>query len=1675
MKKWIIFNMVFCCLLGVAFQAEAAFEQENLIMTVYHPEDNEVGLDLGNIGDIIAAAQAGEEKMLRAAGTSFKLSDFGDKVAGDWSKLHFGIYTAYVNVAAEGMWLFFATSKQEVPLVNYFSLVPFSSGSTGMHSKYNTNDDGTGKAVVVASGQQGVGLQGYDIQLNKEGELPGAMAGFHTGDSISADPGMGPLDGQGHVIVYLWGFSAKFEGLDAVGDLLEGFPIAIRVNADGSVALTTAPPANAEPEAELVYKGTTDPVPANLTLDAGDPLELELRATDADAGDTLSLNHSLPAAVAVSDVAKDGDTWVWTIEWASVTTGGQYQLSVTDGEATTNKALNITVNGGAGSNRAPTVTPVSPINVNVNSPVSFEIRATDADGDDVTLTYNDSAMPDGYTLTDPPLTDGDDTVWTFNWTPSDTQGGSYQLPFTLSDGEAGTTLSVSIYVDDGTNTAPTLAPVNAISAGVGETVTFDITATDPDADTLTISTDPDPLPGGISQAGPSTSGDNTVWTYVWTPSQDQGGQTYTLKFTVSDGKAEVSRNVGITVNASGVNHPPELASLLSQSVSEGSWLSFSLSATDPDNDRLTYSVSGAPGNATLVNGFFQWKPGYDQAGAYTLTFTVSDGRGESDSQSMQIQVINTNAAPVMQDLAHQQVATGSTLTLKLRAEDSDDSTGLTYYCNGCGMLPGDAQLAGDTFNWAVPDDENAAGNYWLDFYARDRYGLRSANTLHLAVTVGDGNRPPDLQPLTSGNSWEVVEGVTLAFTVSAIDSADTVTYDYIAYGVTGENFDQGTGEFSWTPQPGDASGGPYTITFIATDSLGLSDEMDVTIVVKPNRLPGAPTIHSPAYAETVTNRHNVRMTVNNAVDPDISETQDASLRQTLSYVFQVVKVENETATPQWSGSSTIEPNAAAILIGQTTTRCTLSGSLEDNSFYRWRARAGDGVGSGPWVESLFFVNEANDPPGKPKPISPLGDMEDPGSYTVFKEFQPTLRIANAEDADNDALYYEFEIYPYIDGVVMTDTPAASAVVPEGLNITDGSRQTAWIVPADQALYDNTAYCWRVRAVDMDASTPGFPGAVPDNDESWTDYQVFVIDQSSEAPNSPVQEFPVDGEEITTRTPTLTIRHMGDPDAADAPVYYFELVKRSDGAVCDFSVEGVLASPAVPEGRYESQLPDVDGGDGWVPVSELNGVDHGYDPDYTGWSASTALQDNTFYCWRVWAEDSDGNKSEIVESSFFVNEYNEVPPTPIIVSPEDMDEVTTLQPILTVQPVVDLDHDAVTYEFVVKDSAGSEVARGTVNDEPSWQVPVTLANGRMYTWQVRAYDEHAADPGDNDTTETSDYSQWSRFTVHKNDLPPVPEINSPAIGQTLRTLQPTLSIKQLENTDGDILTVEFEVYTDRYFNPAYRVALSPRISAGELLTTWTVEAALNDKVTYWWRARVYDTGSETPSAWQSGMFKIDTAYTGWTVTVAAAAQVTADSTETQIIEVTDDTSPVYGVEVVIPPNAVLMDVTLTIGWVDDAPTFEGGGQILGKALELGPNGYEFERDIYIRIPYTETDLLLAGLTDPADLGVYYYNGVAGTWERLEVTEVDTEARKIQCTVRHFSMYAKAHEDDGENTPNEVGGGSAASDDGGNCFIGATGAPPLAITGAVRIACIFFLLAAGWISAARHGAKAEKQKF
>ena len=167
------------------------------------------------------------------------------------------------------------------------------------------------------------------------------------------------------------------------------------------------------------------------------------------------------------------------------------------------------------------------------------------------------------------------------------------------------------------NRAPTLASIEAQSVLEGETLSFMVTGSDPDGDALTLTA------SGLPEGAAFEEG-----VFSWLPGFDLGGSTVAVTFTVSDGSAEASASVDISVTD--VNRPIALNAFdppRSQVVSAaGTMVTFTADAADPDDEAVTFAwtVNGAA-DAEASGSLVLTIPDGTQDESVSVTATSADG------------------------------------------------------------------------------------------------------------------------------------------------------------------------------------------------------------------------------------------------------------------------------------------------------------------------------------------------------------------------------------------------------------------------------------------------------------------------------------------------------------------------------------------------------------------------------------------------------------------------------------------------------------------------------------------------------------------------------------------------------------------------------------------------------------------------------------------------------------------------------------------------------------------------------------------------------------------------------------------------------------------------------------------------------------------------------------------
>jgi len=459
-------------------------------------------------------------------------------------------------------------------------------------------------------------------------------------------------------------------------------------------------------------------------------------------------------------------------------------------------------------NSAPVLDLIGSKNINEGETLQFTLTANDPNFDALTMTM--SPLP-GSTLQN-----NGNGSWTFSWTPDFSAADTYPVRFTVTDdGDpiASDFEDIIITVND-VNRAPVLNPIGAKTVQEGVLLTFTVSASDVDLDTLTQTVSSLPLGATFID-----NNDNTG-SFSWLPDFGTAGN-YLLTFTTTDNGNPMASDVEqVTITVGDVNRPPVLNPIGSKLVQEGETLVFTVTATDPDLDALVLSSSILAG-ATFVDngngtGTYNWTPGFGTTGNYTVIFTVTDTGNPmaSDFEEININVGDVNRPPVLTPLGSKSIQPDNELTFTVIATDPDlDNLALSTSALPLGAIFTDLGDGTGVFRWTpMPEQE---GNYNLIFTVTDNGNPVATDFEEITITVGNVNMPPVLNPI---GAQLVKEGSLMKLTITTLDlDSDSITILASALPLGASFVDNGDGTATLTWMPEVELEGNFSITITVLD------------------------------------------------------------------------------------------------------------------------------------------------------------------------------------------------------------------------------------------------------------------------------------------------------------------------------------------------------------------------------------------------------------------------------------------------------------------------------------------------------------------------------------------------------------------------------------------------------------------------------------------------------------------------------------------------------------------------------------------------------------------------------------------------------------------------------------------------------------------------------------------
>mgnify|MGYP001942284061 CR=1 FL=1 len=214
------------------------------------------------------------------------------------------------------------------------------------------------------------------------------------------------------------------------------------------------------------------------------------------------------------------------------------------------------------------------------------------------------------------------------------------------------------------NSAPQISGTPNTSVSMDSSYTFTPTASDLDGDTLTFSIINQPSWASFDTSTGELSG---------VPTRADVGQFTNVTISVSDGALSAVLPA-FTIEVLDVNGAPIISGTPATTVDEGKAYSFTPIASDVDGDTLTFSIINKPSWATFnaSSGILSGIPSASDIGVTSgIIITVSDGVLSASLPAFNIEVLNVNEAPVLDD-QNVSVDEDSSLIISLNAKDADN-------------------------------------------------------------------------------------------------------------------------------------------------------------------------------------------------------------------------------------------------------------------------------------------------------------------------------------------------------------------------------------------------------------------------------------------------------------------------------------------------------------------------------------------------------------------------------------------------------------------------------------------------------------------------------------------------------------------------------------------------------------------------------------------------------------------------------------------------------------------------------------------------------------------------------------------------------------------------------------------------------------------------------------------
>lgn len=504
------------------------------------------------------------------------------------------------------------------------------------------------------------------------------------------------------------------------------------------------------------------------------------------------------------------------------------------------------------TNRPPRFTTVPEPLATVGETYRTRVEAVDPDGS--RLTYSLLTAPAGMTI--------NNTTGDLAWVVQASQMGSHQVSIQASDGRGGTAFQRFTVVANATaiNRPPLILSTPLTIATPGANYRYQLSARDPDGHSLQYSLVSAPAGMLIGSANGLLSYDNAI------------AGDYQVEINVSDGRGGLAtQSYRLSVGSGTENAAPRIVSTPPAIATVGSLLVYTVSAVDPQQSTLTYSLTSAPSGMQIdgVSGRISWRPATADIGVQLVRVEVRNTVGDLAAQawSLTVSAAAPNTPPIFTTQPLLVATVGAPYVYSSQATDSNTPVQYALVTSPAGM---NINRTAGRITWSPTPAQ--LGNHLVLVTATDALGAKSFQQYQVAVR--SANLAPQFTstPIATANV-----GTAYRYNAIAVDSEDEINYSLSA-APSGMLIDTRSGAITYQPIP--AQIGNQTVTVRATDARGLLASQTYTLIVSDDTT--APTVSVSLSRNNILPGESVRIQVTALDDSGLSSvtlTIDGQLQQ----------------------------------------------------------------------------------------------------------------------------------------------------------------------------------------------------------------------------------------------------------------------------------------------------------------------------------------------------------------------------------------------------------------------------------------------------------------------------------------------------------------------------------------------------------------------------------------------------------------------------------------------------------------------------------------------------------------------------------------------------------------------------------------------------------------------------